>query len=129
MRLVVDTHCWLWMVARPERFSSSVLDLLRDPASELILSAATAWEIAIKHSIGRLELPGRPIDLVSEWMVRTGVTPLPVLHGHALHVADLPAHHADPFDRLLIAQAQMERVPILSADRSFEPYDVEMIAA
>jgi PIN domain nuclease of toxin-antitoxin system len=129
MRILVDTHCWLWMVGEPDRLSDAARDLLRDTGNELLLSAATAWEIAIKYAIGRLELPGDPVDVVSEWMVRSGVTPLPVLHSHALQVANLPPHHPDPFDRLLVAQAQLAGTPILTADAAFEGYDVEVISA
>jgi len=129
MRILVDTHCWLWMVGEPGRLSSRVRELLRGAENELLLSAASAWEIAIKHSIGRLELPGDPADVVPDWMRRTGVTALPVLHSHALRVASLPPHHADPFDRLLVAQAQLERAPILTADRALGDYDVEILRA
>lgn len=129
MRLLVDTHCWLWMVGAPDRLSERGRELLADSGNDLLLSAATAWEIAIKHSIGRLDLPGEPAEVVTDWIVRSGVTPLPVLHTHALRVASLPAHHADPFDRLLVAQAQLEGVPILTADASFDGYDIEVIPA
>lgn len=129
MRLLVDTHCWLWMVGAPDRLTADGRELLADSANELLLSAATAWEIAIKHSIGRLDLPGKPAEVVTDWIVRSGVTPLPVLHTHALRVASLPPHHVDPFDRLLIAQAQLEGVPILTADAAFSRYDIEVISA
>lgn len=125
----MDTHCWLWMIGEPERLKESARDILLDTGNELLLSAASAWEIAIKHGIGRLELPGRPERVVADWMLRSGVTPLPVLHSHALRVAALPPHHADPFDRLLVAQAQLEEAPILTADGAFEAYDVAVITA
>jgi PIN domain nuclease of toxin-antitoxin system len=129
VRLLVDTHCWLWMVGAPDRLSERGRALLADSANELLLSAVAAWEIAIKHSIGRLDLPGEPAAVVSDWIVRSGVTPLPILHTHALRVASLPHHHADPFDRLLVAQAQLEEAPILTADATFDSYDVEVIPA
>jgi PIN domain nuclease of toxin-antitoxin system len=117
------------MVGKPDRLSDRSRRLLRDPGHEILLSAASAWEIAIKCAIGKLDLPGEPATVVPEWMVRTGVVPLPVQHSHALRVASLPAHHSDPFDRLLVAQAQLEDVPILTADRSFRKYDVKVIGA
>lgn len=117
------------MVGDPERLSTRARDLLRDTSNDLLLSAATAWEIAIKFAIGRLELPGEPAKVVPGWIVRSGVTPLPILHSHALGVASLPPHHADPFDRLLVVQARLEGVPILTADRMFEAYDVEVLPA
>jgi PIN domain nuclease of toxin-antitoxin system len=129
MRALLDTQCWLWLVGDPARLSSRARRLLQDPANELLFSAASAWEIAIKHAIGKLELPDDPAEVIPEWMVRSAVTPLPVLHSHALHVASLPLYHADPFDRLLIAQAQLEDVPVLTADAAFRDYEVEVIAA
>lgn len=129
MRVLVDTHCWLWMVGEPRRLSEGAHALLRAPGNDLLLSAASAWEIAIKYAIGRLELPGEPVEVVPDWMARSGVTPLAVLHSHALRVASLPPHHGDPFDRLLVAQAQLEGVPILTADPSMGAYAVEVIPA
>ena len=124
MRILLDTHAWLWMVVSPERLSATGRRLLAAPGNELLLSAASALEIVIKWNLKKLTLPASPERAVPEWMNRTGVTPLPVLHRHALRVADLPLHHRDPFDRLLVAQALVEDVPILTADRSFAKYDV-----
>ena len=124
MRLLLDTQVWLWMVVAPERLSPAARRLVALEDNELILSAASSWEIAIKHALGKLRLPGTPEALAPEWMARTGVTQLAVLHRHALRVASLPPHHRDPFDRLLIAQAQVEDLAVLTADREFERYDV-----
>ena len=117
------------MISDPGRLAQESLDLLRDSANELLLSAVTAWEVAIKSSLGRLDLPGAPSEVVSSWIVRSGVTPLPILHAHALRVAELPLHHRDPFDRLLVVQAQSEGVPIMTADKSFDSYEVEVVVA
>jgi PIN domain nuclease of toxin-antitoxin system len=114
------------MVAAPERFSATGRRLVSALENELLLSAVSVWEIAIKWSLKKLPLPTAPDTLVPEWMDRTAVTPLPVLHRHALRVAALPRHHRDPFDRLLVAQAQVEDVPILSADPVFAKYDVDV---
>jgi PIN domain nuclease of toxin-antitoxin system len=129
MRLLLDTQVWLWMVVAPDRLSPAARRFVSSEENELVLSAASSWEIAIKHAIGKLKLPGEPADLVPEWMARTGVTPLPVLHRHALHVASLPPHHRDPFDRLLVAQAQLEHLAVLTADRHFASYDVSVKGA
>jgi PIN domain nuclease of toxin-antitoxin system len=129
MRILVDTHCWLWMVGAPDRLSRRARELLSSADNELLLSAASAWEIAIKYANGRLDLPGEPAEVVPDWMRRTGVTALPVLHSHAVRVASLPPHHTDPFDRLLVAQAQLERLPILTADRAVGDYAVEILGA
>jgi PIN domain nuclease of toxin-antitoxin system len=126
VKLLLDTQVWLWMLAAPARLSAAGRRLVVSTDHELFLSAASAWEIAIKYGLGKLKFPGPPADLVPEWMRRTGVTPLAVLHRHALHVASLPAHHRDPFDRLLVAQAQLEELTILTADRNLARYDVRV---
>ena len=117
------------MVAAPERFSQASRVLVTQAENDLFLSAASAWEIAIKYGLGKLELPGPPGEVIPELMIKTAVTALPIQHAHALHVAQLPAHHRDPFDRLLIAQAQLEDLPILTADVQFESYDLTVIQA
>jgi PIN domain nuclease of toxin-antitoxin system len=124
VRLLVDTHVWLWLQAEPRRIDDGVLDLLADPGHELLLSAASGWEIAIKYALGKLPLPEPPSAYVPDRMRRSGATGLSVDHRHALGVADLPAHHRDPFDRLLIVQAQLEGLQIVTEDRSFAAYDV-----
>ena len=129
MRILLDTQVWLWMLAAPERLSEPNRALVVAADNELLLSAASAWEIAIKYALGRLRLPEAPGELIPRLMTRTGITPLPVHHRHALHVATLPPLHRDPFDRLLIAQAQLEKLPILTADKSFALYDVETLPA
>jgi len=129
VRVLLDTQVWLWMLAAPERLSESARALVVAGENELLLSAASAWEIAIKYALGKLRLPEAPGVLVPRLMVRTGITPLPLHHRHALHVASLPPRHRDPFDRLLVAQAQIERLPILTADRNFALYEVETLSA
>jgi PIN domain nuclease of toxin-antitoxin system len=129
MRVLVDTHVWLWMLTAPERLTGPVRAIVEDTDNVVLLSAASAWEIAIKYGLGKLPLPQPPAVYVPARMASTGVLPLPVTHRHALRVADLPAEHADPFDRLLIAQAQLEDLPILTADEAFARYDVEVVAA
>jgi PIN domain nuclease of toxin-antitoxin system len=129
MRLLIDTQCWLWMNASPERMSSKALSLLRDPKNERLLSAASIWEIGIKFQIGKLALPAPPRVYVPSRMALTLTNPLAIREAHALGVVDLPAHHRDPFDRMLISQALMEGIPIVTSDRQFARYDVEIVAA
>jgi PIN domain nuclease of toxin-antitoxin system len=129
VKILLDTQVWLWMLATPERLSKRSRALVVARENELVLSAASAWEIAIKHALGKLTLPEPPVEYVSRLMTSTGITPLPVYHRHALHVTSLPVHHSDPFDRLLIAQAQLEELPVLTADKVFRKYDVDTIAA
>lgn len=129
MRVLLDTQCWLWMAAAPERFSEPSRALIENTDNELYVSAATAWEIAIKHSLGKLRLPEPPVRYVPARMGTLRTLALSVEHAHALQVSVLPLHHRDPFDRLLIAQAQVEDLPILTADPLFSRYDVALIHA
>lgn len=117
------------MLAAPERLSRKSRTLLISADNELLLSAASAWEIAVKYALGKLQLPEPPAEYIPRLMSRTGMTALPVHHHHALHVASLPLHHRDPFDRMLVAQAQLEKLPIVTADRSFGAYKVKVIHA
>jgi PIN domain nuclease of toxin-antitoxin system len=129
MRILVDTQCWIWMIASPERFSPGARALVETTEHDLYLSAASSWEIAIKYSIGKLRLPEPPEVYVPARIDATRVRAFPIDHAHALRVSALPRHHRDPFDRLLIAQAQIEDLTILTADALFDAYDVTTIAA
>ena len=126
MRILLDTQCWLWIQVSPDRFSAEALRIVQDPGNDLLLSAASSWEIAIKYALGKLPLPEPPGTYVPGRMRTSGTTSLPVEHSHALHVAELPGHHRDPFDRLLISQAHLERLVVLTADPQFDAYDVEL---
>jgi len=114
------------MQASPERFSKAAISLIDDAQNELLLSAVSSWEIAIKSALGKLALPIPPEDYVPDRMRSSGVVGLPIEHSHALRVASLPLHHRDPFDRLLVAQAQVEGLSLLSADRQLARYDLEV---
>jgi PIN domain nuclease of toxin-antitoxin system len=129
MRILLDTQCWLWMTLSPERFSPRARALVEARENVLYLSAASAWEIAVKHALGKLRLPEPPHAYVPARVAALGVQPLAIEQQHALHVATLPAHHRDPFDRLLVAQAQLDDLPILTADPLIGAYDVTTIAA
>ncbi|MGH3824678.1 MAG: type II toxin-antitoxin system VapC family toxin [Pseudonocardiaceae bacterium] len=124
MRLLLDTQCWLWMETTPERLSDRALELVGSGDQELLLSAVSSWEIAIKYAIGKLPLPLPPAQYVPDRMRRSGIAPLPVLHTHALRVAELPPHHRDPFDRMLVAQVQCDDLILLTADSLLRQYDV-----
>lgn len=103
--------------------------MLQDPDNQLFLSAASSWEIAIKYALGKLPLPLPPAEYVLSRMQTSGTTALPIQHSHALHAGSLPHHHADPFDRLLIAQAQLESLELLTADPQLEAYEVSLLWA
>jgi len=126
---LLDTHVWLWMLTDPARIRPDLLSELRDGRTRLLLSAASSWEIAIKWAIGRLPLPDPPATYVPTRMRRSGVEGLPVEHAHALRVATLPNLHRDPFDRVLIAQAQLEGLTLVTVDPAFDGYDVSLIRA
>jgi PIN domain nuclease of toxin-antitoxin system len=129
MKLLLDTHCFLWMVGGSDRIAAKVRRRLEDPTNELLLSAASAWELAIKVALGKLTLPMEPARYVPSRVAQLGLRALPIEIAHALRAAALPRHHADPFDRLLVAQAQIERVAIVTADRQLEAYDVKVMRA
>jgi len=109
VRILLDTHVFLWMVYEPERLGALEPSLV-DTGSQLVLSAVVTWELAIKQGLGRLGLPQPPGQLVTEQLSRLALTPLVVDHRHAAAVADLPDHHRDPFDRMLVAQAAVEEL-------------------
>ena len=129
MRLLLDTHCLLWARAAPARLSSEARAALTDPRHQLFVSVASAWEIVIKHALGRLELAHAPESLVPRLIAATQAVTLPIEQSHALRVARLPLHHRDPFDRILIAQAQVERLTIVTADERFAAYHVAVMKA
>lgn len=129
MRFLLDTHVWLWLQTSPERIAKGTLDQLASPENELLLSAASSWEIAIKFALGKLPLPLPPVEYVEQRMVQSGTSGLPVQHVHALRVAELPRIHSDPFDRLLVAQAQFESATLVTLDEQIERYDVECLRA
>jgi len=129
MNVLVDTHVWIWSLADPNRLSPECRRLLSSSRNVIYLSAASAWELAFKAALGKIELPEPVETYVPTRMARQGITALPITHTHALTVSTLPPHHRDPFDRLLIAQAIVERLPILTADAAFDRYGVEVIRA
>ena len=129
MNVLVDTHVWIWSLADPGRLSPESRSLLSSSRNVVYLSAASAWELAIKAALGKIELPEPVETYVPTRMARQGITALPITHTHALRVSTLPPHHRDPFDRLLIAQALVEGLPILTADAAFDRYEVEVIRA
>jgi PIN domain nuclease of toxin-antitoxin system len=129
MRILLDTHAWLWCLEEPQRLNRTARNLVNDPDNQLFLSVASAWEMAIKYALGKLPLPAPPVEFIPSRLARDGVLGLPVNLSHALRVAALPHHHRDPFDRLLVAQAQVERLTLLTADPHFRMYDVEVVGA
>jgi PIN domain nuclease of toxin-antitoxin system len=126
-RTLLDTECWLFWHLCPERLGAAAMELLEARRSPLLLSAASSWEIAIKVGLGKLELPAPPERFVPEQLAADEIEPLAVEHAHALHVGRLPPHHRDPFDRLLIAQAQLERCALLTTDAQLLDYEIDLV--
>lgn len=130
MKLLLDTQRWLWWFTQPERLSEEAISHIVDETNDLWFSVASVWEIGIKVAIGKLPLP-EPIDrYVSSRMVQLGAQSLEITATHALQAAALPLHHRDPFDRMLIAQAQLADMMLVSADAIFRQYsDVSILWA
>jgi PIN domain nuclease of toxin-antitoxin system len=129
MKALLDTHVWLWMTLDPHRLSGATREWLEAPEHELVLSAGSVWEMALKEAKGKLRLPQPVEHFIPTRCASLGIRFLPISHRHALRSAALPRRHRDPFDRLLVAQAQMEELPVISADRAFGLYDVDVISA
>jgi len=127
MKYLVDTVVWLWSLDSVERLGREAREILENGREDIYLSAASAWELSIKMRLGKLSFPGPPAHYVPKFMAKQGLRSLPVTHSHAMKVYDLPAHHPDPFDRLLIAQSIIEEMVILTSDRAFEKYPVQLV--
>ncbi len=125
MDVLLDTRVLLWTLTAPDRLGGSAKAVLADPQTRFLVSAATLWEIAIKQALGHLRAPEELPDLLEA----QGFLSLPVRAEHAWRVRSLPLHHRDPFDRLLVAQAQVEKLCLVTHDRRLERYDVRIIRA
>src|SRR5437868_3051817 len=129
MRVLIDTHCWLWAMAEPQRLSPAARRVIEDQSNTIFFSAISALEIAIKFARRKLNLPAHPNEYVPSRVNANGMTHLAVYISHALRAGELPPHHKDPFDRLLIAQSQIEELPLMTADAVVAHYDVDVIWA
>jgi PIN domain nuclease of toxin-antitoxin system len=127
MKVLLDTHTFLWWVTDDLRLSERAHEVIGDAHNELFFSAASGWEIAIKARLGHLQLTSDLDDFVVKQLAANDITVLPIHLHHALHVYTLPDHHRDPFDRILIAQSQLERLAILTADPQIVQYAVSVI--
>ncbi len=127
MRALLDTSVFLWSDLEPERLSAAARSIIRTGDNDLFLSAVSAWEVAIKYDKGHLRLPENPRQYVPTRILLDRLEPLPIDIAHALLAGALPAIHKDPFDRLLVAQSQLERLPVLTSDPRIAAYGVEVI--
>jgi len=127
MKYLLDTAVWLWSLDSAELISDEGREIIERGEEEIYLSAITSWEISIKMRLGKLDFPAPPAHHVPRFMAKQSLRPLSVNHSHAARVYDLPAHHRDPFDRMLIAQALVEDMVILTSDRSFKKYPARLL--
>lgn len=126
MRLLLDTHVFIWACVEPERLSVAERDAIADPRNDVFASAASAWEIAIKRALGRLSFP---VERFDEFADALGFRPLPMTSAHGIAAGGLPRYHDDPFDRMLVAQARIEALTIVTSDRKIPQYEVALLRA
>ncbi len=127
MKYLLDTHTFLWWITNNDMLSDRVRDVISYGKNILYLSAASGWEIIVKMGLGRLQLPNDPDKVIPEQMSLNSIEGLPIQMSHALHVHSLPRHHRDPFDRILVAQSQLEGLAIITSDPQIAQYDVEVV--
>lgn len=125
MNLLLDTHVLLWWLADDPKLRPEMRDAVADPGNLVLVSAASAWEISIKKALGKLDAPDDLEQVVEDARLQT----LSITVGHALRAGSLPRHHDDPFDRMLVAQAQIERLVLTTADARLSAYDVAVLPA
>ncbi|RUT09531.1 twitching motility protein PilT [Dulcicalothrix desertica PCC 7102] len=127
MRLLLDTHVLIWLAVNPELLSEKVSNLLTDDNNFWVLSIASVWEIQIKVQLGKLDLPVSVPELIASQQEVNNMQILPIELSHVYALQDLPNHHRDPFDRIIIVQAIFEKMPLLSVDEAIAAYSVEKI--
>ena len=127
MKYLLDTHTFIWLDSTPAHLSENVVSICKDPSNILFVSLASVWEMQIKISAGKLQLP-KPLQEIIQWQQKNNfVQMLPVTLPHVFTLDSLPQHHRDPFDRMLIAQAQVEGLTIISRDSEFAQYPINVI--
>ena len=129
MRLLLDTHVFLWAAGEPEELAEPARSAIADTENEVYVSTAVAWEITIKTALGKLKVPGGPATWFPARIRALGFDGLPILPEHALAVGALPDLHRDPFDRILVAQAQLEGMQLVTRDPEIQKYPVKFLPA
>jgi len=127
MRLLLDTHVFLWWNEANPRLSRRAYDLLSDPSNRLFLSVVSVWEIVLKAHTRKLKLPSAAADYIPARLAHYDIEALPLILSHVLAAEDLPPNHRDPFDRILVAQAQVERLRIVTHDPQIRRYEIETV--
>ncbi len=127
MKLLLDTHAFLWWIIDDPKLSPHAANAIQDSDNDIYVSVASAWEIAIKAGLGKLKLPDTPKRFVPRQIAANNFLVLPINLDHGLAVQDLPLHHRDPFDRLLVTQSQIEKMPIITDDELIKRYGVKVL--
>lgn len=127
MRLLLDTHVFLWYITADPRLPATFRAAIQDPANDVFLSVASVWEAVIKHALGKLPLPDPPAEYLPRQRIAHGIVPLPVDEGAMPHLAVLPPLHRDPFDRILVAQALQHGLMIATVDPLVAAYPVPLL--
>lgn len=127
MKLLLDTHAFIWWDSAPNKLSPQILTLCQDQANEIILSVASVWEMQIKSQLGKLQLKLPLEEIIKGQQQTNNIQVLPITLTHTLALDGLPMHHKDPFDRLLIAQANVEAAVLVSRDKVFQQYSVKLL--
>ena len=127
MKALIDTHVFLWVITTPEKLSKKALQIIENRSNDIFLSPVSCWEIVIKYQINKLDLPKDPNGLILEQIKESEIKILPITAEHAVNILHLPLLHKDPFDRLLISQARVEKLPIITYDSLIKKYEVDVI--
>jgi PIN domain nuclease of toxin-antitoxin system len=126
MKLLLDTHTFLWWDSNPDRIPASTIALIQQSGNQVLLSLVTPWEIQIKTQLGKLNLQA-PLSNIIRQQTENGISILPITLPHILELDELPLHHKDPFDQLLIAQSRVEKATLVSCDSILEKYDCQVL--
>lgn len=127
MKLLLDTHIFLWLNNQPDQLSLTVKALLNSGEHDIYLSMASVWEIQIKNQLGKLALAMPIAELVTKNQLENNIQLLAIALSHISYLEQLPAHHKDPFDRIIIAQASVEKMTVITVDHAFADYSVQVI--
>ena len=127
MTVLLDTNALLWSLLEPHKLSEQALATVKDPETVVLVSSASAWELSIKHQLGKLTSASEVLADFRGHLKRLRADVLVITPEHAIKAGALPTHHRDPFDRMLVAQAQLEGVPVVTNDEAFSHYDVEVL--
>jgi PIN domain nuclease of toxin-antitoxin system len=127
MKLLLDTHIFLWWILEDPRLPLAASEVIADSDNELYLSSASTWEMVIKSAIGKLSLPASPATFIKDQLILNEITPLPITIEHTFALASLPMLHKDPFDRMLIAQTNYENLTLVTDDPTIKKYHVNVL--